>query len=309
MKSRLTPFLCTCLLGCLNLNAQTSNSIHVELQNVSMAEALKNIENKTGSHILFDYKDVEQFKVSCNLNNTTFEEAIETILSGTPLEYKKVRSNTYIITRSKGTEYVLSGLVKDSLHLPVEAAVVSVINAETGTSYSQCITDTKGQFSIKAKGNIQLYVNCLGYSPYLTAPFIIKNDTVLNVALQSSSIMLDNVLVVGEKQTPSVRVINGNTVFFPKNSATLAGGSALDVLKKTPGIFVDGNDNVSIGGRNGVLIIFNGKPTYMQQEELVSMLKSMSSTAVSSIEIINNPSAQYDAEGSGGIINPFCATS
>lgn len=86
--------------------------------------------------------------------------------------------------------------------------------------------------------------------------------------------------------------------YFSKNSSTLAGSSALDVLKKTPGILVDGNDNISIGGRNGVLIIFNGKPTYMKQEELVSILKSMSSSAVTSIEIINNPSAQYDAEGS-----------
>lgn len=307
MKLRLTPFLCICLLCCSNLNAQTSNSMNVELQNVSMAEALKDLEDKTGSHILFDYKDTEQFKVSCSLSNTTFEEAIKTILSGTPLKYKKVRANTYVIiaekTHSKDTEYILSGAVKDSLQIPIEAAVVSAVNTQTGISYSQCITDTEGQFSIKAKGNIQLYVNCLGYAPYLTSPFTIKNDTVLNIALQSSSIMLDNVLVVGEKQTPSVRVINGNTVFFPKNSATLAGSSALDVLKKTPGIFVDGNDNISIGGRNGVLIILNGKPTYMQQEELVSMLKSMSSTAVSSIEIINNPSAQYDAEGSGGIIN------
>ena len=117
---------------------------------------------------------------------------------------------------------ISSGAVKDSLQIPIEAAVVSAVNTQTGISYSQCITDTEGQFSIKAKGNIQLYVNCLGYAPYLTSPFTIKNDTVLNIALQSSSIMLDNVLVVGEKQTPSVRVINGNTVFFPKNSAILA---------------------------------------------------------------------------------------
>lgn len=101
MKLRLTPFLCICLLCCLNLNAQTSNSMNVELQNVSMAEALKDIENKTGSHILFDYKDIEQFNVSCSLNNTNFEEAIETILSGTPLKYKKVRANTYVITTEK----------------------------------------------------------------------------------------------------------------------------------------------------------------------------------------------------------------
>lgn len=110
MKLRLTPFLCICLLCYSNLNAQTSNSMNVELQNVSMAEALKDLEDKTGSHILFDYKDTEQFKVSCSLSNTTFEEAIKTILSGTPLKYKKVRANTYVIiaekTHSKDTEYI-----------------------------------------------------------------------------------------------------------------------------------------------------------------------------------------------------------
>ena len=136
--------------------------MNVELQNVSMAEALKDLEDKTGSHILFDYKDTEQFKVSCSLSNTTFEEAIKTILSGTPLKYKKVRANTYVIiaekTHSKDTEYILSGAVKDSLQIPIEAAVVSAVNTQTGISYSQCITDTEGQFSIKAKGNIQLYV-------------------------------------------------------------------------------------------------------------------------------------------------------
>lgn len=309
MKLRLTPILSFYLLCTSNLNAQTINSINIELQNVSMAEALKNIESQSGSHILFDYKDIEEFKVSCDLDNATFEKVMTTVLSGKPLMYKKVRENTYIIKKedtdneSKETEYILSGSIRDSLNIPVEAAVVSVINPQTGTSYNQCITNTKGQFNIEAKGNIQLYISCLGYSPFLSAPFLVKNDTVLNIILQSSSIMLDDVLIVGKKQTPSVRVVNGNTIFFPQNSATLAGSSALEVLKKTPGIFIDGNDNISIGGRNGVLIIFNGKPTYMKQEELVSILKSMSSTSVSSIEVINNPSAQYDAEGSGGIIN------
>lgn len=309
MKLRLTPILAFYLLCTSYLNAQTTESINIELHNVPMAEALKNIENKSGSHILFYYKDIEQFKVSCDLKDVSFDKVMEFILSGKPLTYKKVHDNTYIIKKEdtakeeKEREHILSGAVKDSLNIPVEAAVVSIINPQTGASYNQCITDTKGQFKIKAKGRIQLYINCLGYSPYLSSPFLIKKDTVSNIMLQSSSIMLEDVLVIGEKQTPSIRVVNGNTIFFPKNSATLAGSSALEVLKKTPGVFVDGNDNVSIGGRNGVLIIFNGKPTYMQQEELVSMLKSMSSTSVTSIEVINNPSAQYDAEGSGGIIN------
>lgn len=138
---------------------------------------------------------------------------------------------------------------------PVDAAVVSVMNAQTGVPFNQGITSEEGTFSLQARGNIQLYVSCLGFTPYLSAPFQAHQDTTFRVRLQSSTIQLDNVIVVGEKQTPSVRIVNGNTVFFPKNSVSLAGSSALDVLKKTPGVLVDGNDNVSIGGRNGVLII------------------------------------------------------
>ena len=83
----------------------------------------------------------------------------------------------------------------------------------------------------------------------MTSSFELDQDTTFHIKLQSASILLDDILVIGEKQTPSVRIVNGNTVFFPKNSSTLAGSSALDVLKKPPGILVDGNDNISIGGR------------------------------------------------------------
>lgn len=307
MKLRLAQSFCFMLLCSSALTAQTTQAIDVELHNATLAEALKKLENESGTHILFDYKDVESYHVTFHAKDQTLEDIIGIILQEKPLIYTKVREKTYVIQKSdsvqKRLEYTLSGLVTDSLSRPIDAAVVSVINSQTSTSLSQGITSDKGIFKLAAKGNIQLYVSCLGYIPFLTSSFELDQDTTFHIKLQSASILLDDILVIGEKQTPSVRIVNGNTVFFPKNSSTLAGSSALDVLKKTPGILVDGNDNISIGGRNGVLIIFNGKPTYMKQEELVSILKSMSSSAVTSIEIINNPSAQYDAEGSGGIIN------
>lgn len=309
MKLRLAQSFCFVLWCSSILTAQTTKAIDVELHDVTLAEALKDLENKSGAHILFDYKDIEAYQVTCRAEGQTFEQVVHAILAGKPFTCKKVRENTYVIQKADSVpekhkpDVTLSGLVTDSLGQPVDAAVVSVMNAQTGVPFNQGITSEEGTFSLQARGNIQLYVSCLGFTPYLSAPFQAHQDTTFRVRLQSSSIQLDNVIVVGEKQTPSVRIVNGNTVFFPKNSVSLTGSSALDVLKKTPGVLVDGNDNVSIGGRNGVLIIFNGKPTYMKQEELITMLKSMSSATVTSIEIINNPSAQYDAEGSGGIIN------
>ncbi len=309
MNLKLFQSLCVILLYTSYLAAQTVEKVNVELYNVALPDALKELEVKSGTHILFNYKDIGEYYVTCHVENQTFEHAINVILSEKPLTYKKVRENTYVIQRSEVVQklhevrYLLSGLVTDSLNQPVDAAVISVMNPQTGVPLGQTITSGEGRFSMKVKGNVQLYVSCLGYTPFLSLPFQLSRDTICDIKLHSSSILLDNVLVVGEKQTPSVQVVNGNTIFTPKNSAALAGSSALDVLKKAPGVLVDGNNNISIGGRNGVLIIFNGKPTYLKQEELLAMLKSMSSSVINSIEIIHNPSVQYDAEGSGGIIN------
>lgn len=309
MKSKLVQVLCVFLCGTQILLAQTVETMSVVLQQAGLADALKSIEAKSGIHILFDYRDIESYQVTCKLDSCSFEQAMAVLLSDKPLIYRKVRENTYVIRKAeakKGTKVVecsLSGIVTDSLYQPVEAAVVSVLKQEDGFPMSQTITSAQGRFSLKAAGKVQLYVSCLGYNPYLSEPFNLEKDTAVRIHLQSANILLDNVLIIGEKQHPSVRVINGNTVFFPKNSGILAGGTALDILRKTPGVLVDGNDKVSIGGRSGVLIILDGKPTYMQQEEVIALLRSMSSASVKSVEIINNPSAQYDAAGSGGIIN------
>lgn len=251
MKSKLVQVLCFFLCGTQILLAQTVETMSVVLQQAGLADALKSIEAKSGIHILFDYRDIESYQVTCKLDSCSFERAMAVLLLDKPLIYRKVRENTYVIRKTeakKGTKVVecsLSGIVTDSLYQPVEAAVVSVLKQEDGFPMSQTITSAQGRFSLKAAGKVQLYVSCLGYNPYLSEPFNLEKDTAVRIHLQSANILLDNVLIIGEKQHPSVRVINGNTVFFPKNSGILAGGTALDILRKTPGVLVDGNDKVS----------------------------------------------------------------
>lgn len=157
---------------------------------------------------------------------------------------------------------------------------------------------------MEGTGNLQLYIRSLGFEPYVSPSFQLIKDTIMpTIQLHSEDFKLDEVVVVGEKQSPSMRIENGKMVYTPKNSSVMAGSTALEVLKKTPGVFVDGENNISVGGKNGVLVILNGKQTYMEKEELVSLLRATPYSSVSSVEVIHNPSAQYDAEGSGGIIN------
>ncbi|MGY0035609.1 TonB-dependent receptor plug domain-containing protein [Pedobacter sp. NJ-S-72] len=82
-----------------------------------------------------------------------------------------------------------------------------------------------------------------------------------------------------------------------------AGLTALELLKKAPGINVDHNENISLSGKSNVLVTIDGKQTYLSSQEVVNLLKSMQSNEIESIEIINNPGSRYDANSTGGIIN------
>lgn len=201
-------------------------------------------------------------------------------------------------------QYEIKGTVTDSIGQPIDAALVVFMNADDGNVQQQDITSSDGSYKMNASGELQIYISCLGYKQYISSPFNVEKDTVIpEIKLYTEDFTLDDIVVIGEKQTPSLRIEKGKMIFTPKNSSIIAGSSALEVLKKTPGIFVDGENNISIGGKNNVLVILNGKQTYMQKDELVSLLKATPSSSVTSVEVIRNPSAQYDAEGSGGIIN------
>lgn len=201
-------------------------------------------------------------------------------------------------------QYEIKGTVTDSIGQPIDAALVVFMNADDGNVQQQDITSSDGSYKMNASGELRIYISCLGYKQYISSPFNVEKDTVIpEIKLYTEDFTLDDIVVIGEKQTPSLRIEKGKMIFTPKNSSIIAGSSALEVLKKTPGIFVDGENNISIGGKNNVLVILNGKQTYMQKDELVSLLKATPSSSVTSVEVIRNPSAQYDAEGSGGIIN------
>ena len=201
-------------------------------------------------------------------------------------------------------QFRIDGVVRDVAGVPVQSAAVILVDPASGAFIRHDATTADGTFSLTGNGNLQIYVSCLGYEQYESDIFTVNGDTELPaIILTQEDVIIDDVVVVGEKQSPSIKIENGKIVYSPNNSSTLAGSTALEVLKKTPGVFVDGENNISIGGQSSVLVILNGKQTYMQKDELVTLLKATPSSAVSSVEVMQSPSAKYDAEGSGGIIN------
>ncbi|HXL54926.1 MAG TPA: TonB-dependent receptor plug domain-containing protein, partial [Chitinophagaceae bacterium] len=89
-----------------------------------------------------------------------------------------------------------------------------------------------------------------------------------------------------------------------KNSITNAGGTALDVLEKSPGVTVNRQNNtIAINGKNGVAVMINGKITYISMDALVQLLENINASNIEKIELITTPPAKYDAEGNAGYIN------
>jgi hypothetical protein len=88
-----------------------------------------------------------------------------------------------------------------------------------------------------------------------------------------------------------------------ENSVLAAGNSAMDILERAPGVEVDKEDNISLKGKQGVTVMINDKLTYLTPAQLATLLRSTDGNTISTIEIITNPSAKYDAAGNSGIIN------
>ena len=121
------------------------------------------------------------------------------------------------------------------------------------------------------------------------------------MSLQPLNSTLQKVTVTGRK--PLVERKQGKTIVNVDASVTNTGSTVLEVLERSPGVSVDRNGGITLNGKAGVLVTIDDKPTYLSGEDLNNLLSSMSSTQVSQIELISNPTARYDASGNAGVIN------
>lgn len=119
--------------------------------------------------------------------------------------------------------------------------------------------------------------------------------------MEQRSAELEEVELVVKK--PFIEQHFDKTVLNVDKSISNVGSTALEVLEKAPGLVIDQNDNISMRGRSGIIVMINGKPVPMSGSDLANMLRGLSSSSVEKIELITNPSAKYDAAGNAGIID------
>ena len=152
----------------------------------------------------------------------------------------------------------------------------------------------------------QIAIDNPGYKPYLSLSLIIdqsQQELLLpQIALETQKINELNEVVVKKKKAFIENKID-RTVVNVEAFITAAGGDAMDVLEKSPGISVDQNGTITFKGKSGVQVFIDDKPTYLSGAELEAYLKSLPASTLDKIELMTNPPAKYDAAGSAGVIN------
>jgi hypothetical protein len=202
----------------------------------------------------------------------------------------------------------VTGSIKDGGQQKIiDAASVSLLKAKDSSLIKVAVTDKEGNFVIEnvKEGAYLVLATSIGHTKTYSAVFTVSaeqpvaNVGVLQLIPQDKN--LAGVTVISRK--PFIERKADRTVLNVESSISSTGSTALEVLEKAPGVTVDKDGNISLKGKQGVLIMVDGKPTYLSGPELTNMLRNMSSNQLDQIEIMTNPSAKYDASGRSGIIN------
>lgn len=201
----------------------------------------------------------------------------------------------------------VSGKVLDKKMAPLAAATVAILKQSDSSTIAMKATDNSGRFLVSGlpAGRFFLQVSATGHSTAYSKGFDIEPKTteieLPVITLAASSTELVSVTVVASR--PAVEQKIDRTVVNVDATISNIGTNALDVLEKVPGVQVDKDGNISLKGKQGVMVMLDGRPTYLSAADLANMLRGMQSSQLDQIEIMTNPPAKYDAAGNSGIIN------
>ena len=189
----------------------------------------------------------------------------------------------------------------------IEAATISLLRSKDSALVKMMVTDRSGKFEFDSPkpGKYLVMVTAVGFAKNYSTSFEIsetnKGVDLTAITLTAQSKDLKAVTVAATR--PMVEQKIDRTVVNVEASVTNVGANALEVLEKAPGVQVDKDGNISLKGKQGVIILIDGRPSYLSGQDLANMLRGMTASQLDQIEIMTNPPAKYDASGNAGVIN------
>ncbi|MFS4447223.1 TonB-dependent receptor domain-containing protein [Maribacter sp. 2307UL18-2] len=186
---------------------------------------------------------------------------------------------------------------------PLEYATLVLQSVRNPEKITGGITDTTGKFDVETlPGRYNVRIEFLSYRTYQLPEQTFRSSTDLGtVTLALDVAQLEGVEVIAEKTTVEIRL--DKKIYNVGKDLTVSGGTVSDVLDNVPSVSVDVEGNVQLRGNDDVRILIDGKPSAITGLNSTEALQQLPAESIEKVEVITSPSARYDAEGSGGIIN------
>ncbi|MGC8824098.1 MAG: TonB-dependent receptor domain-containing protein [Bacteroidales bacterium] len=203
-----------------------------------------------------------------------------------------------------GERSSIAGKVVDaSSNEPIEFAIIAVLRSRDSSAVGVGSTTSDGSFAVQniPPGRYRVKISFVGYKNHVVDSVrLMPGQTIQlgTIALHSTTEEIGEVVIKGER--PMIESKIDRKVFYVDKNVLAQSGNATDVLQQVPSVQVDAEGNVSLRGSENVNILINGKPSTIDKTVLLQQLPASS---IEKIEVITNPSAKYDPEGTGGIIN------
>jgi len=197
-------------------------------------------------------------------------------------------------------------LLDKSADSPLEFASIQIKTRPDGKFLKGAMTDVDGKFQIDglADGDYTMVVSCVGYKE-LTRDFSVspaeRNVSFAALYISQDAHLLKEVSVTGQKSTMKLEV--DRKTFDVSQLITNTGDAASDLLENIPSVEVDNDGNISLRGNESVEVWINGKASGLTTDNRAQILQQLPAESIERIEVIDNPSAKFSAEGSAGIIN------
>lgn len=208
----------------------------------------------------------------------------------------------FTFAQNQGIE-IQGTVIEGATELPVEFATIMIGDKATKNPITGATTDIDGNFKIRTTAtDFYIEISFIGFANKTITEFDRQGKKIDlgTIVLMANSQMLNEVEVRAEKSTTEFKL--DKRVFNVGKDLSSTGASALEVLNNVPSVNVNIEGAISLRGSEGVQVLINGKPSVIASEQ-GNALGTITADMIQQIEVITNPSAKYDAEGTSGIIN------
>ena len=281
------------LLLCAIVSVASAQKITQTFQNVPLSDALKYIqEQATDYSITFIYDELEDFRVTTDIQNKSIPDAILQIVGFYPVRVVKSGKHEIYVECTHKTDRHLTGTIIDEQGQPVPYANVYLLHPSDSTVIGGGVSNEAGVFVIPYE--LPTVIARISYVGYKTVYRHCKGSDLGTIRMQPDNYTLNGVIVQGER--PKVQLQGNSLVMNVEGMVMERMGTAEDVLSRVPTISKKG-DVFEILGKGVPLIYLNNRKLTDLQE-----LRNIQSDNIKNVEVIQNPGARYDASVNAVII-------